>query len=106
MSLLRDETMALLRDVTEEKIDRLWAEAMNDACDMSKQCATASVDQGATPCEVSYDRAPSYEGLLPVGTVGYMRNLTTAHKIALRGLKCILLDTSPNYPCKTFRVRV
>ena len=102
--LVHDKTVALLRDVKEGKTDRRWAEAMNYACDMSNIYVTTSIDQGISPFELWYGRPPSFDGLLPFGTVGYMKRLTPAHKLAPRGAnKCILLGTSANHSHNTFR---
>ena len=81
------------------------------ACDMSNKCVTASLDHDKTPYEIWYGRPPAFDTLLPFRTVGYRRVEKTAHKLASRGAKCILLgtaglhDVNDHRPRGTFRVR-
>ena len=111
LGLLRDKTVALLRGVTEGASERLWAEAMAYACDMSNKCVTDSLDHDKTPYEMWHGRLPAFDTLLPFGTVGYRRVEKPAHKLASRGAKCILLgtagphDVNDHRPRGTFRVR-
>ena len=111
LGLLRDKTVALLHGVMEGASERLWAEAMAYACDMSNKCVTDSLDHDKTPYEMWHGRPPAFDTLLPFGTVGYRRVEKPAHKLASRGAKCILLgtagphDISDHRPRGTFRVR-
>ena len=73
LGLLRDKTVALLRGVTKGASERLWAEAMAYACDMSNKCVTDSLDHDKTPYEMWHGRLPAFDTLLPFGTVGYRR---------------------------------
>ena len=92
--LLRDKIVVLLRGVTESASERLWVEAMAYACDMSNKCVTDSLDHDKTPYEMWHGRPPAFDTLLPFGTVGYRRVEKTAHKLASRGAKCIILGTA------------
>ena len=65
LGLLRDKTVALLRGVTEGASERLWAEAMAYACDMSNKCVTDSPDHDKTPYEMWHSRPPALDTLLP-----------------------------------------
>ena len=47
LRLLRDKTVALLRGMIADKSDRLWAETMNYACEMSNRCTTTSLNSGS-----------------------------------------------------------
>ena len=111
LGLLRDKTVALLRGVTKGASERLWAEAMAYACDMSNKCVTDSLDHDKTPYEMWHGRLPAFDTLLPFGTVGYRRVEKPAHKLASRGAKCILSgtagphDVNDHRPRGTFRVR-
>ena len=111
LGLLRDKTVALLRRVTEGTSERLWAEAMAYACDMSNKCVTDSIDHDKTPYEMWHGRPPAFDTLLPFGTAGYRRVEKPAHKLASRGAKYILLgtagphDVNDHRPRGTFRVR-
>ena len=71
LGLLRDKTVALLRGVTEGASERLWAEAMAYACDMSNKCVADSLDHDKTPYEMWHGRLPAFDTLLPFGTMGY-----------------------------------
>ena len=105
------KTVALLREVTEGASERLWAEAMAYACDMSNKCVTDSLDHNKTPYEMWHGRPPAFDTLLPLGTLGYRCVEKPAHKLASRGAKCILLGTAGPHDVNdhrsrgTFRVR-
>ena len=111
LGLHREKTVALLRRVTEGASERLWAEAMVYACDMSNKCVTDSLDHDKTPYKMWRGRPPAFDTLLPFDTVGYRRVEKPTHKLASREAKCILLGTAGPYdfndhrPCGTFHVR-
>ena len=48
LGFLRDKTMALLRGMAAGESDRLWAEAMNYACEMSNRCMTTPLNHGVS----------------------------------------------------------
>ena len=48
LELLRYKTVALLQGMTAGKSDRLWAEAMNYACEISNRCMTTSLNPGVS----------------------------------------------------------
>ena len=75
LGLLRKKYITLLQEMTVliAASDRLWAEALNYACDMSNMCVTSSLEGGTSPYEKWYDRNPSLQHLQPFGTVGYAR---------------------------------
>ena len=73
LGLLRGKTVALLRGVTEGASERLWAEAMAYAYDMSNKCVTDSLDHDKTPYEMWHGRLPAFDTMLPFGIVGYRR---------------------------------
>ena len=52
LGLLRDKTVTLLRGMTAGKSGRLWAEAINYACEMSNRCATTSLNPSVCPYEL------------------------------------------------------
>lgn len=105
LGLLRVQAIALLLGVTEGKTDRLLAGAMNHAPGISNRCVTTSEDKIGTPYEVQHGRATSFGCFLPLSqTVGCMKNPTHAHKVAPRGVQCILLGMSRNHLRNTFRV--
>ena len=75
------------------------------ACDMWNRCTTSSLDSGTSPYELWYGRRPTFDNILPFGTVGYLRRSRPKHKLAPRGAKCIMLGLAPDCPRDTFRVR-
>ena len=111
LDFLRDKTVALLRGVTEGASERLWAEAIAYAWDMSNTCVTDSLDHDKTPYEMWHGRPLALDTLLPFGTAGYRRVEKPAHKLASRWAKCILLGTAGSHDLNdhrsrgTFRVR-
>ena len=111
LGFLRDKTAVLLRGLTEGASERLWAEAMAYACDMSYTCVIDSLDHDKTLYEMWHSRSPAFDTLSPFGTLGYRRVEKPAHKLALRGAKCVLLGTAGLYDVNghpsrgTFRVR-
>ena len=105
LGLLQDKTVALLRGMAAGKSDRLWAEAMNYACEMSSRCTTTSLNPGVSPYELWVGHRPTFDNLIPFGTVRYLRRPKPEHKLAPRGAKCIMLGIDTNYLRQTFRVR-
>ncbi|CAM9940558.1 unnamed protein product, partial [Ascophyllum nodosum] len=59
LGLLREKSIAMLQEVTVAASDRLWAEALNYACDMSNMCVASSLEGGTSPYEKWYGREPS-----------------------------------------------
>ena len=104
LGLLRDKTVALLRGMTAGKSDRLWAEAMNYAWEMSNRCTTTSLNPVVFPYELWVGHRPTFDHLIPIGTVGYLQRPKPEHKLAPRGAKCIMLGIDTYYPQRTFRV--
>ena len=70
LGLLRDKTVALLRGVTEGASERLWAEAMAYACDMSNKCVTDSLDVAWSTTRVRHPVTVRYRGLPARGKAG------------------------------------
>ena len=91
--------------MTAGKNDRLWAEGMNYACEIYDRCTTTSLNPGVSPYELWVGHRPTFDHLIPFGTVGYLRRPKPEHKLAPRRAKCIMLGIATNYPRRTFRVR-
>ena len=103
LGLLRDKTVALLRGMTAGKSDRLWAEAINYACEKSYRCTTTSLNPSVFPYELWVGHRPTFNHFIPFGTVEYSWRPKPEHKLAPRGAKCIMLGI--DYPQRTFHVR-
>ena len=106
LGLLREKSIVMLQEMTVAARDRLWAEALNHACDMSNMCVTSSLEGGTSPYEKWYGRQPSLQHLQPFGTVRYARKGKSAHKLAPRGEQCIVLGIAHNHPRDTVKVLV
>ena len=103
LGLVRDKAVALLRGTTAGKSDRLWAEVMNYACEMSNRCTTTSSTPLSPHTNSGSDTGP-FDHLIPFGTVGYLQRPKPGHKLAPRGAKFIMLGIDTNYPRRTFHV--
>ncbi|CAN0458898.1 unnamed protein product, partial [Ascophyllum nodosum] len=86
----------MLQEMTGAASDRLWAEALNHACDMSNMCVTSSLEGGTSPYEKWYGRKPSLQHLQPFGTVSYTQKGKRAHKLAPIGEQCVVLGIDHN----------
>ena len=106
LGLLREKSIAMLQEMTVAASDRLWAEAMNYACDMSNMCVTSSLGGDTSPYEKWYGEKPSLQHVRPFGTVGYARGGKRAHKLAPKGEKCIMLGLAHNHPRDTVKVLI
>ena len=97
----------MLHEMTVAASSRLWAEALNYACDMSNMCVASSLEGDTSPYEKWYGSKPSLQHLKqPFGTVGYARRGKRAHKLAPRGEQCVLLGNAHNHPRETVKVLV
>ena len=105
--LLREKSIAMLHEMAVAASDRLWAEALNYACDMSNMCVASSLEGDTSPYEKWYGSKPSLQHLnQPFGPVGYARKGKGAHKLAPRGEQCVLLGNAHNHPRETVEVLV
>ena len=59
LGLLREKSIAMLHEMTVAASGRLWAEALNYACDMSSMCVASSLEGDTSPNEKWYGRKPS-----------------------------------------------
>ena len=105
LGLLREKSIAMLHEMTVAASGRLWAEALNYACDMSNMCVASSLEGNTSPYEKWYGSKPSLQHLKqPFGTVGYARKGKRAHKLAPKGEQCVLLGNAHNHPLETVKV--
>ena len=106
LGLLREKSIAMLQEMAVAASDKLWAEALNDVCDMSNMCVASSLEGVPSPYEKWYGRKPSLQHLEPFGTVGYARKGKRAHKLAPRGEQCVMLGIAHSHPRDTVKVLV
>ena len=84
---------------------RLWAEAMNYACELSNRCTKTSLNPGVSPYELWVGHRPTFDQLIPFETVGYLWRPKPEHNLAPRGAMCIMLGIDTNYLRRTLRGR-
>ena len=96
----------MLQEMAVAASDRLWAEALNYACDMTNMCVTSSLEGGTSPYEKWYGRKQSLQHLQPFGTVGYARKGERAHRLAPRREQCVMLGIAHIHSRNTVKVLV
>ena len=96
LGLLRETSNAMLQEMTIAASDRLWAEALNHAWDMSYMCVMSPLEGNTSAYEKWYGRKPSCR----------VRAKRIAHKLALRGKPCVMLDIVHNHSRDTVNVLV
>ena len=65
--------------------EKLWAQAMLFACDVTNKSVTTSTERGKSPYELRLGNFPSADHLRPFGAVGYARQSVREHKTSLKG---------------------
>ena len=84
--------------------EKLWAQAMLFACDVTNKSVTTSTDRGKSPYELWFGKFPTTDHLRPFGAVGYARRSVREHKMAPKGEKCVFMGIPRNFPTGTVRV--
>ncbi|CAN0307352.1 unnamed protein product [Ascophyllum nodosum] len=96
LGLLREKAIILveeLDDVINVPREKLWAQAMLFACDVTNKSVTTSTDRGKSPYELWFGNFPTANHLRPFGAVGYARQSAREHKMAPKGEKCVFIGT-------------
>ena len=76
LGLLREKAIALMEeldDVTNVPREKLWAQAMLFACDVTNKSVTTSTDGSKSPYELWFGKFPTPDYLRPFVAVGYAR---------------------------------
>ena len=81
--------------------EKLWAQAMLFACDVTNKSVTTSMDGGKSPYELWFGKFPTADYLQPFGAVGYARRSVREHKMAPKGEKCVFMAIPRNFPTGT-----
>ncbi|CAN0128326.1 unnamed protein product, partial [Ascophyllum nodosum] len=92
---LREKAIILMEeldDVINVPREKLWAQAMLFACDVTNKSVTTSTNEGKSPYELWFGKSPTAYHLRPFGTVGYARQSVREHKMAPKGEKCVFMD--------------
>ena len=104
LGLLRENAIILMEeldDVTNVPREKLWAQAMLFACDVTNKSVTTSMDGGKSPYELWFGKFPTADYLQPFGAVGYARRSVREHKMAPKGEKCVFMAIPRNFPTGT-----
>ncbi|CAN0139877.1 unnamed protein product, partial [Ascophyllum nodosum] len=107
LGLLREKAIILveeLDDVINVPREKLWAQAMLFACDVTNKSVTTSTNKGKSPYELWFGKSPTAYHLRPFGKVGYARQSVREHKMAPKGEKCVFMGIPRNFPTGTVSV--
>ena len=96
--------MEELDDVINVPREKLLAQAMLFACDVTNKSVTTSTDRGKLPYELWVRNFPTADHLRPFGAVGYARQGVREHKMAPKGEKCVSTGIPRNFPTGTVNV--
>ncbi|CAN0158978.1 unnamed protein product, partial [Ascophyllum nodosum] len=83
---------------------KLWAQAMLFACDVTNKSATTSTNGGKSPYELWFGKFPTADHLRPFEAVEYARQSVREHKMAPKGKKCVFMGIPRNLPTGTVSV--
>ena len=106
LGLLQEKAITLMEeldDVINVPREKLWAQVMLFACDVTKSVKT-STDGGKSPYELWLGKFPTADHLRPFGAVGYARQKLREHKMAPKGEKCVFMGIPRNFPTGTVSV--
>ena len=84
--------------------EKLWAQTMLFACDVTNKSVTTSTVEGKSPVELWFGKPPNPDHLRPFGVVGYARRNVREHKMVPRGEKCAFMGSTRNFPGGTVSV--
>ena len=107
LGLLREKAIILMEeldDVINVPREKLWAQAMLFACDVTNKSVTMSTDGGKSPYELCFGKFPTADHLRQFGAVGYARQSVREHKMAPKGEKCVFMGIPRNFPTGTVSV--
>ena len=96
--------MGELDDVINVPREKLWAQAMLFACDVTNQSVTTSTDGGKSLYELWFGKFPTVDNLRPFGAVGYARRGVREHKMAPKAEKCVFIGIPRNFSTGTVSV--
>ena len=97
--------MGELDDVINVPREKLWAQAILLACDVTNKSVKTSTDGGCkSSYKVWFGKFSTADHLRPFGAVGYARRNMREHKMAPEGEKCVFMGISRNFPSGTVSV--
>ena len=101
LGLFRENAIILMEeldDVINVPREKLWAQAMLFACDVTNKSVTTSTDGGKSPYGLWFRKFPPADHLRPFGAVGYARRSVREHKMAPKEKKCVFMGIPRNFP--------
>ena len=107
LGLLREKAITLvedLDDIINVPREKLWAQAMLFACDVTNKSVTTSTDGGKSMYEPWFGKFLTADHLRPFGAVGYARRSVCGHKMAPKGENCVFMGIPRNFPTGTVSV--
>ena len=107
LGFLREKAITLMEeldDVIDVPREKLWAQAMHFACDVTNKSVTTPTDGSKSPYELWFEKFPTADHLRPFGAVGYARRNVHEHKMATKGEKCVFMGIPRNFLTGTVSV--
>ena len=107
LGLLREKAIILMEeldDVINVPREKLWAQAMLFACDVTNKSVTTSTDGRKSPNELWSGKLPTADHLRPFGAVGYARPRVRERKMAPKGEKCVFMGIPRDFLTGTVSV--
>ena len=104
LGLLRKKAITLMEEldyVINVPREKLWAQAMLFACDVTIKSATTSTDGGKSPYKLWFEKFPLANHLRPFRAVGYARRSVREHKVVSKGEKYVFVGIPRNCPTGT-----
>ena len=104
LGLLREMVITLMEeldDVVTVPREKVWAQSMLFACDVTNKSVTTSTDGGKLPYELWFGKLPTADHWRSFGAVGYARRSVREHKMAPKGEKCVFMGIPRNFPTGT-----
>ena len=107
LGLLLETAIALMEkldDVLNVPREKLWAQAMLFACEVTNKSVTTSTDGGKSSYELWFGKFPIADHSRQFGAVGHARRSVREHKMAPKGEKCVFMGIPRNFPTSTVSV--
>ena len=96
--------MEELGDVINVLREKLWAQAIPFACDITNKSVTTATDGGKSPYELWFGKFPTANHLRQFGAVGYAGRSVREHKMAPKGEQGVFTGIPLNLPTGTVSV--
>ena len=106
LGLLREKAITLIEldDVINVPQEKLWAQAILFACDVTNKPVTTSTEGGKSPYELWFGKFLTADHLRSFGAVGYARRSVREHKMVPKREKRVFMGIPRNFPTGTVSV--